>query len=434
MLLQFSVGNFRSFKDKAVLSFEASADQTHQNHIYENGRERVFKTLSVFGANASGKSNLFRALTAAILLIRQSNSRQVETPLFQITPFLFFKDMQNRPSSFEFVFLAEGMKYVYGFSATRKQVIEEYLYKYRTSHASTVFVRNYDEKSDRDIYHFTNPEIKRELSPLIKKNTPNKLFLATATSWNSKETRIPYLWFSKIDTYSSTDYDQLMQTDGPLFEQDETEQKRELHNFICKILHEADINIKDYQVRSQTVNIEELIQQLPPSLLPRLPVEKMQKYGKKYEINMIHEVMNQAGEIETYLLPSTEESQGTQSLFLLSPLLKNAFEMGKILCIDEFDTSLHPMLVTYLVSLFNNPEINKKNAQLLISTHTTELLSLKVSRRDEIYFVEKNQNTGESELYSLDEFSPRKNSDTRKAYLLGRYGAVPDIGSGEILW
>ena len=100
---------------------------------------------------------------------------------------------------------------------------------------------------------------------------------------------------------------------------------------------------------------------------------------------------------------------------------------------DELDTSLHPALVTFLVGLFNNPEINKANAQLIFSTHSTEILSLKEMRRDQFYFVEKDRNTGASQIYSLDEFSPRIGEDIRKAYLVGRYGAVPDIGEGNNL-
>ena len=115
-------------------------------------------------------------------------------------------------------------------------------------------------------------------------------------------------------------------------------------------------------------------------------------------------------------------------------MLKRAFETGETLCIDEFDASLHPMLVRYLVSLFNNPEINKAKAQLIVSSHAMVLMSLKNLRRDQIYFVEKDRKTGVSELYSLDEFSPRKEEDIRKAYMLGRYGSVPDIAMEADLW
>ena len=121
----------------------------------------------------------------------------------------------------------------------------------------------------------------------------------------------------------------------------------------------------------------------------------------------------------------------TANLFFFAPIIKRAFETGETLCIDEFDESLHPLLVHYLVGLFIDPEVNKKNAQLIVSTHTSGLLNLKALRRDQIYFVEKDRFTGCSTLYSLDEFSPRTREDIQKAYLLGRYGSIPNLGNGD---
>lgn len=432
MLLQFSVSNYRSFKEKAVLSLEASNDHRLENHVFVLGKNRVLQNVCVFGANASGKSNLFRALTTAILLIRQSNQRQVGELLLTIEPFSFAPNTLKMPSSFEFVFLQHDIKYVYGFSATRERIEEEYLYQYRSSRPSVVFERVYDSEAKEDQYRFTNAEIRKELKPLSEKNTSNKLFLATATSWNSQFTKDPYLWFNRINTYDPNNYEQLLNFDGPLFEQ--PDEFNGLHDFVCKTLKEADINVFDFEVKTRNLDTSEWLKQLPPPLRMMVPETQMNQPSKLYEINMIHQVRGEDGSIREYKLPSIQESKGTQSLFFLSPLLKKAFDEGTILCIDEFDTSLHPMLVIYLIGLFNNPEINQKHAQLIISTHTTDLLSLKISRRDEIYFVQKDQQMGVSELYSLDEFSLSKHADIRNGYYLGRYGAVPEIGDGEVFW
>ncbi len=118
---------------------------------------------------------------------------------------------------------------------------------------------------------------------------------------------------------------------------------------------------------------------------------------------------------------------GTQKLFLLSPQIKKALDNGYVFCVDELDSSLHPSLVLYLVGLFNDPEVNKKNAQLILTTHTTELLSIDIMRRDQLYFVDKENGNGISELYSLDDYSVRTREDVRKAYLNGRFGAIPNI-------
>ena len=432
MLLQFSVSNYRSFKNEAVLSMEASKDHQHEEHVYVSGKNRVLQNACIFGANASGKTNLLRAMDTAIHLVRQSNNRQVGEPLIAIEPFLFSKTTQDQPSSFEFVFLQNGMKYVYGFSATRERIVKEYLYHYRTSRAAVIFERIYDSEKKKDKYHFTNSETRKELKPLIEKNTDNKLFLATATSWNSKWTKDPCLWFNRINIYDSTDYNRLLHEDGPIFE--EKEGVLELHKFIRKILKEADINVSDYEFKSKDIDTLEILKKLPPHVRAALSQEPLPQVSKSYEINMIHQIQNPDGSVKEYKLPSFEESQGTQRLFVMSPLLKKAFDEGNILCFDEFDASLHTMLVIYLIKLFNDPEINKNHAQLIITTQTTDLLSLKITRRDEIYFADKNQKTGESELYSLDEFAVRNKADVRNGYYLGRYGAVPEIGDGEIFW
>ncbi len=424
MLLQFSVNNFKSFKDMAVLSMEPSADKELPGNLTLIGKNRCLNTIAIFGANAAGKSNVFTALTAAILLVRRSNSRQVIDPLVEIIPFKFDEESIRKPTTFEFVFIAEGKKYVYGFSATQKAVQREYLYVFNSSKASTIF-----ERTDVNTYKFTSPALKRELQPLTERNTENKLFLATATAWNCEATRIPYLWFeTKINTYS-IDSDQLISQTAPMFDNDADNSLRKFTNMI---LHEADINIDDFNIEFKDISQEQFLQQVPQELrglISTIPAAM----NKAVKIETVHSIVDD-GIAKQYNLSLMEESQGTRNLFLFSPVLKRAFETGETLCIDEFDASLHPMLVRYLFSLFNNPDINKAHAQLIVSSHSLVLMSLKNLRRDQIYFVEKDRKTGKSELYSLDEFSPRKEEDVRKAYMLGRYGSIPDIPEEAHLW
>ena len=258
MLLQFSVNNFKSFKDMAVLSMEPSADKELPGNLTLIGKNRCLNTIAIFGANAAGKSNVFTALTAAILLVRRSNSRQVIDPLVEIIPFKFDEESIRKPTTFEFVFIAEGKKYVYGFSATQKAVQREYLYVFNSSKASTIF-----ERTDVNTYKFTSPALKRELQPLTERNTENKLFLATATAWNCEATRIPYLWFeTKINTYS-IDSDQLISQTAPMFDNDADNSLRKFTNMI---LHEADINIDDFNIEFKDISQEQFLQQVPQEL------------------------------------------------------------------------------------------------------------------------------------------------------------------------
>ena len=419
MLIQFSVENYRSYKERAIFSMEASVDKELLSNIVVEDKERVLKVAAIFGANASGKSNLFLALTSAILNIRLSNQMQVNQKLFDITPFLFDEKMKDKPTSFEFVFKNNGTKYIYGFSATSYEIVEEYLYAYRTNRPTTIF-----ERDEKEVYRFTLPSIKKELEPLTKKNTKNKLFLATATEWNSKETKEAFDFFStKINTYSS-DYEVLLPQVGPLLDDNNN---NHIKDFIKNILKAADINIDDYSFESKEKPVEEFFNSIP--LQFRAALQANINHNTKnisYTINTIHYIDNKA-----YAMNIIEESEGTRNVFGIAPLLKRAFEVtGETICIDEFDRSLHPELVQYLIDLFNDETVNKCNAQLIISTHTTSLLSQEHLRRDQIYFTEKNNETAETELYSLDEFSVRKREDIRKAYLLGRYGAIPNINKG----
>lgn len=423
MLLQFSVENFKSFRDIAVLSLEGSVDKELQDNYVLNGKDKYLKVASIFGANAAGKSNLFHAMTAAILTVRTSANRQVNEPLVHITPFKFDEATVSRPSSFEFVFVAENTKYVYGFSATRTEITKEYLYAYYTYKPSTVFERDGGE------YRFTSSARERDMRPLTGRNTSNKLFLATATQWNCEETRVPYLWLAAgINTYT-TNFDQLFHQNALMFEEDSDDS---LRRFTSNILHEADINIDDYIFESREQTKEQFLQGLPQELRGLASTVPFTT-KKEIRIDTLHTI-EKDGVKKQYQLSLFEESQGTKNLFIFSPVLKKAFETGETICIDEFDTSIHPMLIEYLIGLFNNPNINKGNAQLIISTHAVSVMSLKILRRDQIYFVEKDRKTGASEVYSLDEFSPRKQEDIRKAYLLGRYGSVPYIPEEADLW
>jgi len=419
MLLQFTVENFRSFKNKTVFSLEASSDNDLEDNFLINGNEKILRSAAIYGANASGKSNFFLALSAAVLLVRTSASRQPGTPLM-VTPFAFSEDSAGQPTFFEFVFIAEGTKYVYGFSCDRFKIFTEYLYAYYSKKATTVFSRDISADS---VYRFTMPAIRKSLEPVVERNSDNKLFLTTGALWNSRELTPPYHWFeNNIDILETrNDYTELLNQIGPMYENDKD---HALRAFTKNILKQADINIDDYNLDSREIRGDEPIPGIPDPLRSLIPAG-----SKAYTITTSHLVSDR----KSINLSLAEESEGTRSLFMLSPVLKNAFETGKIICADEFDAHLHPMLLMFLVGLFHNPEINRHNAQLIISLHSTELLSLKVMRRDQIYFIEKNPNTFVSELYSLDEFSPRTRENVRQAYLLGRYGSVPHLGNGDAL-
>lgn len=422
MLIEFSIKNFLSFKEKTTFSMEAGKEnENEENLILEDG-ERILKTTALYGANASGKTNFVKAFTSAITVIRKSSNRQVEEKLLEMLPFAFSEKTIYEPCEFEFVFIANGNKYIYGFVADQNKVYEEYLYQYFSAKPTRIF-----ERTNCNEYKFLQCD-EGKLNTIKAQNTDNKLFLATATTWNYDKTKEPYLWFEKnIDTYAGGII--LNEFAIESFCKDKNE---ELKKFTLRLLEKADIVIKDFSVEVEERNIDNNLMTMFKSLNMSIP-ETSQKQ-RDVKIRMIHEVKNEEKMSKTYELNFLNESSGTQILFSIAPLLKNVFENGKVLVIDEIERSLHPTLVEMIIKFFHNPEINIGNAQLIFNTHNTNLLTLEIFRRDQIWFAEKKSQEGATELYPLDDFSVRKTENIQKGYLNGRYGAIPFVAIGNNLW
>ncbi len=412
MLLQFNVSNFASFKDEVVLNVCANAQKEHNDILLKYGKERVLPSIAIFGANASGKTNIFKALASAVQFVRTSNAKQINDLNSNIEPFLFNHESCKQPSFFHFIYVMNDVKYEYGFQADTKKVYEEYLYAYKSQKPSLIFHRKQVNQ-----YEFSSAT-KAELTKLSKMNHENKLFLATATAWNSKFTKDAFLWFSeKIDIYDSAILEE------NFISSLDYQKDPSLTEFMNDLLKNADIHIAGYEYK--TKNRKDMVHKQFMGIFKLNDVDEEHDL-QGYEIITEHCIFIN-GKKENFKLRLEQESNGTQKLFAYGPFIKEALEKGKTIAIDEIDNCLHPLLVQYLVGLFHNPEINKKGAQLLFNTHDMHLLDLNKLRRDQIYFVNKDEASGISELYSLDEFSPRKSEKVDKGYLLGRYGAIPNI-------
>lgn len=421
MLVQFTVENYLSIRDKVYFSLEPSKDCEHPENLINKGDYSAVNTVAIYGANASGKSSLFKAITVALIMIRNSNNVQV-TDKLPVVPFKFDLASRNKPTSFEFTFIAkDGKKYVYGFSATSDRIADEYLYCYHSAKPTLLF----------DLSEGEEPKFNRayrvKLEAAFQMNTPNKLFLSTATTWNVECTKIPFEWLAdSIDTFT-----EVMDLSGVAFEKYRTDESREYIQFTKELLMQADINISSVRVDAKEV-VQGAV--LPFQIIVQgkvIPPNESKHYD--VEITTGHTVINENGEKEEYQLTLQEESLGTQLLFFYGPLFKDAFEKGKTIILDEIDKSMHPSLVKFILNLFRDPDMNKTGAQLIVTTHETCILSLDMFRRDQIYFTEKDAKTGVTDLYSLDEFSVRKTENIEKGYLMGRYGAIPFLRTGEVL-
>lgn len=421
MLVQFTVENFLSIRDKVYLSLEPSKDSEHPENLITKGDYKAVNSVAIYGANASGKSSLFKAITVALIMIRNSNNVQI-TDKLPMTPFKFDFESRNKPTPFEFTFIAkDGRKYIYGFSATTEKIVEEYLYCYNTSKPTLLFDLNENEKPK------FNRAYKVKLEAAYQMNTANKLFLATATTWNVECTKSPFEWLAEsIDTFTD-----VMELGGVAFEKYRTDENRKYIEFTKNLLKQADINISSIEVDAKEVVGG-------PALPFQIVVQGKiipPNEGKHYDVEITtgYTVVDENGEKTEFSLTLQEESIGTQLLFFYGPLLKDAFEKGKTIVLDEIDKSMHPSLVKFIMNLFRDPDVNKNGAQLIVTTHETGILSLDMFRRDQIYFTEKDSKSGVTDLYSLDEFSVRKTENIEKGYLMGRYGAIPFLQAGEVL-
>lgn len=420
MLLQFNVSNYGSIKNEALFSLAPSSDKTHPENIVVSGKHKANAITAIYGANASGKSTLFKAMTNAIIYIRTSNLFQVGQSI-PVVPYKFCDHPEDNPTNIEFTFIADdGRKYVYGFSATVNAVLEEYLYCYKSAKASMVFERKGDS------YSFSRGD-KASLSPLTRMNTSNKLFLSTATVWNAEQTIIPFKWFAeKIDTQTSLD-----NLAAQALEEYRIN-KEENIAFVIRLMKQADINITDVTVETKEIKPQAVGGISFDGLVINNQIIKPQA-NYQTEIITGHSITDESGITKKFELSLNEESMGSIQLFYFAPFLKRTLETGKVLMIDEIDRSLHPFIVKFLINVFRNKEMNQHGAQLIFTTHETTILSLDTFRRDEVYFTEKNQDTGITDLYSLDEFAVRKDENIEKGYLIGRYGAIPFLQTEEIV-
>ncbi len=427
MLIEFSVTNYRSVLEKQTLSMAAaSANKLEDSHTFSTGIKRLpnlLKSAAIYGPNAAGKSNILRAIHFMRSLILFAATESQEGDPTGVTPFLFDKTSANEPSEFEISFIQNNIRYQYGFAVTNKIVVEEWLFAFPKGKQQLWFNRRYEEKSKNYDWNFGN-HLKGKKHDIAGKTRDNALFLSTAAQWNLEQLKAVYLWFKYELTVLQANRPMPTGYTDDLCESDEG--KGQVESF----LKEADPGISKLLFEEKYDSIDDLIDNLPAEI----PAGERESIRKRYEgakfvdIKTSHQITGSDKEVHLDLY---DESDGTKNMYALAGPIINVLRDGEILCIDELDTSLHPLLVRMLIGLFNSAEHNRNNAQLIFTTHDTSQLNKDVFRRDQIWFVEKDDKNS-TQLYSLLEFSPRKEEAFEKGYLHGRYGALPFFGGLEI--
>ena len=410
MLIEFSVGNYRSFKDKVTFSMVAanlvSKDKSlDENNVFVIDKElRLLKSAAIYGANASGKSNLAKALHFMKSFMVNSFKETQSTDKINVEPFRLSTETERKPSYFELVFLMSGKKYRYGFEVTQERVISEWLFYVPKVRETKLFERDIDTIEVSKKYNADG---------IQKRTRQNALFLSVSAQFNVDLAERLLEWTTeKLNIISGLHEDNHHYTVECLV-------NNENRDDIIQLIKKLDLGIAEIQVvqKDFTEAIPDEIRQL----IAKQTSISIGTYHRKFDADGNYH------SIEKFNL-ETHESEGTQKVFALAGLLMNTLRKGKILIIDEFDARLHPLISLAIVRLFNSKETNPNNAQLIFMTHDTNLLDNKIFRRDQIWFTEKNKYAA-TDLYSLAEYKIRNDASFESDYIKGRYGAIPFIGN-----
>ncbi len=397
MLVEFSVTNFRSIRDKQTLSMvKGKGSELEATHTFKPtapNSETLLKSAAIYGANAAGKSNIIKALSMMKQIVVQPPNVGEKLP---VVPFMFDPETPQQPTEFELVFITDNVRYQYGFSAATERIWSEWLFAFPKGRSQRWFEREYDPQTGEYTWHL-DTNLKGEKKVWRDSTRENALFLSTAAQLNSESLSPLYACFNKIRGIRNDI------ASGFLSAKILTNES--LKHLITSTLIDADVGISN-------ISIEKNEDEIPKN------------QSLESDINILRRIhrIDYSSKLEN-------ESDGTKELFNLSFYIKMAIECGCPLIIDEINAKLHPTLVRYLIGLFNSVEHNPKNAQLIFTTHETSILDQDILRRDQVWFCEKDENQA-TRLYSLLDFKPRKGHENiEAAYLSGRYGAIPMINA-----
>lgn len=408
MLIQFKVGNFLSFRDIVTFSMVASPIKEHlTTHVFKaNKYFNLLKIGTIYGANASGKSNLFKATSFMSSFVENSSKDSQAEEEIDVENFRLSTETESKPSIFEMTFIQDSIRYRYGFEVNNFKVESEWLFQAVKQAETKLFQRNGKEYEIGDNF--------LEGKDLESKTRNNALFLSVVAQFNGKIAISILKWFKNMRVISGLK-DTYAQVSKKLLEENKSK------DLFLEFIKMADLGIEDIKFEKKSI--------------PELNSKSISKKGFIFEapegneIQTLHKKYDQDQQFTEYesFNMNKNESQGTLKLFsLLGPVIESLLN-GHVLVIDELDSRLHPLLTNFIIKLFNSSEHNIHNAQLIFNTHDTNLLSNKVFRRDQIWFTEKDI-YGASDLYSLVEYKVRNDASYEKDYLLGKYGAIPFLG------
>lgn len=422
MLVEFSVENFRSFKDLQTLQMQAAKIKSKYSEVDANNIFKISKNISllkskaIYGANASGKSNLIIALKLMIAMITDSFKNEHLAKFISPEVFSMNDENHNKPIFFQLTFIHRKIMYRYGFEILEGKLVAEWLFGKPEKREVYYFVRENQEikinkKTYKEALFFLQKESIEQ--PFFK---PEVLFLSVLSAFNRKLASEITNFISSI-RISSGLYDE------NILEVLKSFSDNNLRSKLTDIIKSIDRNI----FHIEKVKIDE-------KQLPKFVPDIVKDYFSDGEKIVVHrnKYNSDGKKIGNHpILLDTNEGQGTKKMVILGSLIFQIFQEGGTLIVDEFDARLHPNLTRKILSLFHSKKTNPKNAQLIFATHDTNLLDARLLRRDQICFVEKDK-YGASKLTSLAEFKGiRNDASFEKDYLKGKYGGVPNLNKFE---
>lgn len=426
MILQFSVSNFRCFLKLQTLNLAASSQDKMlpENCIAEElpglTGKRWVKGIALYGANASGKTTILDALRRLAHLVENSaRTTDPKEPIELIEPFALCPKQPEMPTAFGILFVAENVRYEYRVAATSERIWHESLRAFPKGKEQLWFSRDWQAQSKAYTWTPERPTGFQRDQQLEGYTLNNMLFLSKSVASNRPELEPVFRWF-KEQLYFFDLSTRSTMSGG--FSLQQVVEKTALYSRILELLRHADLgvtNVKAVEDRPPAEELEELVRSLPPNVQEQFRREKW-----------IHPELTHVGREKVEIpLPWEAESAGTHRFFALAGPWLDILKNGHTVCVDELETSMHPLMVRELLRMFFSEKENPNGAQILFTTHNPLLLDTTLLRRDQVWFTDKDAE-GEAYLYPLTDYSPRRGESLVRGYLSGRYGAVPFVPSG----
>jgi uncharacterized protein len=419
MLVQFTVGNFLSFNQKRMLNLEAKGISELKTNISTFKAQKILRSAVIYGANSSGKSNLISALErmreVVLASVRLNDSDELD-----YSPFLLSTETENQPTFFEIIFWQDSTRYRYGFEYNLKQIVNEWLFTGKS------------ETKEKPLFLRTAEGIGvdakfKEGEGNESKTNDNRLFVSLVAQLGGDISKKVLEFFNGYNVLSGLEHNDYTGFTMRMLHKNLNGCEESL-----ELYQKLKLGFQDIKAIESDFNPLEIPGNLPDKLKAKLIKDLSGK--KSISLKTVHNKFDKKGKIVDLVILDKlkNESEGTNKIIDLSGPIFDTLKLGKVLIIDELDAKLHPLITMRIVEIFNSPESNPNNAQLIFATHDTNLLGEELFRRDQIWFTEKDEQE-QTDLYSLYDFNlpdgskVRNDSNLEKNYIRGRYGAIPFI-------